>query len=234
MAISTSDKHQKHMGDRLISGRRRYGYQQYWLDPPGKYKFVYQNSHTVLRRLVLPTSQSFCEEKTVRSQSHGHFPLVRTATVRILRCFHGKQSQVRSLIFPMLDIFKHTRRPQQDLRLVPFAIAGLSLTIEVLYALICALLRARQADDEESEETSRTTRRHRIREHIQYYGGYTIYGFMVARLVGTLLLLHLSTDNASKCQPTKGWLGLRNLPTECPDYILSLTFVSRRFKPRAM
>jgi len=134
----------------------------------------------------------------------------------------------------MLDIFKHTQRPQQDLRLVPFAIAGLSLTIEVLCALICALLRSRQADDEEPQETSRTTRRHRIRKHIQYYGGYTIYGFMVARLVGTLLLLHLSTDNASKYQPTKGWSGLRNLPTECPDYILSLTFVSRRFKPRAV
>jgi len=48
---------------------------------------------------------------------------------------------------------------------------------------------------------------------------------MFGRLVGTLLLLYLSIPNTLRCQPPMGWSSGTST-TECPDYFLSLTFVS--------
>ena len=112
------------------------------------------------------------------------------------------------------------------MRLVPIVIASLSLTIEVLYGLLSAFRSTpSEGDHEEAENIVRRTPLQGIKRHIQYYGGYTIYGFMFGRLVGTLLLLYLSIPNTLRCQPPMGWSSGTST-TECPDYFLSLTFVS--------
>lgn len=111
------------------------------------------------------------------------------------------------------------------MRLVPIVIASLSLTIEVLYGLLSAFRSTPSEGDHEAENIVRRTPLQGIKRHIQYYGGYTIYGFMFGRLVGTLLLLYLSIPNTLRCQPPMGWSSGTST-TECPDYFLSLTFVS--------
>jgi len=112
------------------------------------------------------------------------------------------------------------------LRLVPIVIASLSLTIEVLHGLLSAFRSTpSEGDHEEAENIVRRTPLQGIKRHIQYYGGYTIYGSMFGRLVGTLLLLYLSIPNTLRCQPPMGWSSGTST-TECPDYFLSLTFVS--------
>ncbi|KDR83044.1 hypothetical protein GALMADRAFT_134555 [Galerina marginata CBS 339.88] len=64
----------------------------------------------------------------------------------------------------------------------------------------------------------------KLKSHVHYYGGYTIFGFMVARLAGSVALLYLSVTTIHGCASNPAWTNLDAL-TECPERLMTTSFL---------
>ncbi|CAA7262907.1 unnamed protein product [Cyclocybe aegerita] len=110
-----------------------------------------------------------------------------------------------------------------DTRTVPLAVAAISLgclVLQLAFHVVHSQLQKRPGDVHDT--TSDGTLFQKINHHVQFYGGYTIYAFMLARLVGVVTLLYLSSISVRQC----------NFNTErqsCPEYFLSSTYVHALF-----
>ena len=58
----------------------------------------------------------------------------------------------------------------------------------------------------------------RLKAHTRIFGGYTIYGFMLARLLGSVALFYLSTITLRQCEKIE--VG------ECPEAYFTVPYVS--------
>ncbi|KAJ3508927.1 hypothetical protein NLJ89_g5494 [Agrocybe chaxingu] len=112
-----------------------------------------------------------------------------------------------------------------DTRIVPLAVAAISLgclVLQLAFHVVLSQFRKRSIEREVRDATPHCTHFQKIEHHVQFYGGYTIYAFMLARLVGVATLLYLSTVSVRQC----------NLNTEqktCPESFFSLTYVHALF-----
>ncbi|KAF8953252.1 multidrug resistance-associated ABC transporter [Flammula alnicola] len=114
-----------------------------------------------------------------------------------------------------------------DIRFIPLAFAYLSICLLLLHVLVLRVAFRRRTlvghqpvEDSDVFDLDDTRQisgfKEKIKAHIQYYGGYTIFGFMVARLAGSVALLQLSRATLQKCESQT--LG------ECPEGFLTATY----------
>ncbi|KDR83115.1 hypothetical protein GALMADRAFT_238938 [Galerina marginata CBS 339.88] len=132
------------------------------------------------------------------------------------------------------QIFASEKLNPMDLRVIPLALSGFFLCFQTVLFLVNRLTRYGKRhineDANASTQISVTEGGRRgflaiLRGCIHAYGGPTIFGFMVARLAGTVALLYLSTTTpVQDCEVTTGWLHW-GFPTYCAEYSLTITFV---------
>lgn len=105
-----------------------------------------------------------------------------------------------------------------DLRFIPLLLSGIFVILQLVYAVLM-LYRGRSQSKQEigassdvavaSEEEENGTRPRALfngsQESVRIRGGFVIFGFMVVRLVDTLLLLYLfATTNVQDCRKAVG------------------------------
>lgn len=114
-----------------------------------------------------------------------------------------------------------------DLRAIPFAIVCASLGWQIIHLLTSGLLylvkRTRNGETPVSDGAADHSQLpgflHKFKRHVTYFGGYTIVGFMLARLLGSTALVILSRRTLqTTCDTTS--------PAKCPEAFLTITFVS--------
>ena len=119
------------------------------------------------------------------------------------------------------------RRLFNDIRAIPLAVAAVSLGLLSLHVLFrgiyCYISRAKEKEDGGQDElgdleTCRVGLSARFKAHICSFGGYTIYGFMLARLLGSVALFYLSTITLRQCDKIQ--VG------ECPEAYFAVPYVS--------
>ena len=119
-----------------------------------------------------------------------------------------------------------------DLRAIPFAIVCAFLGWQIIHMLAYRLhsLVKRARNDEtlfnngSTDDVQLPGLSNKIKRHVTYFGGYTIVGFMFARLLGSSVLWILSRRTVqTTCDAT--------FLVKCPEVFLTMTFVSRPRNP---
>ncbi|KAF8958075.1 multidrug resistance-associated ABC transporter [Flammula alnicola] len=113
----------------------------------------------------------------------------------------------------------------KDVRSIPFAVACLSIGLQVVHILafwVISFIGGKSPKSEEANVLDVVDTRHlglseKLKKHVAYYGGNTIFGFMVARLSGSVTLLQLSQTTLRKCHA--------NALKECPEAFLTVAFL---------
>ncbi|KAF8965967.1 ABC transporter type 1, transmembrane domain-containing protein [Flammula alnicola] len=113
----------------------------------------------------------------------------------------------------------------KDIRSIPFAVACLSIGLQVVHILafwVISFIGGKSPKSEEANVLDVVDTRHlglseKLKKHVAYYGGNTIFGFMVARLSGSVTLLQLSQTTLRKCDA--------NALKECPEAFLTVAFL---------
>jgi len=112
-----------------------------------------------------------------------------------------------------------------DIRAIPLAVAAVSLvllSLHVLYRGVYHYLNRKTEEDGGEDvgpgETSPEGLSARLKAHTRIFGGYTIYGFMLARLLGSVALFYLSTITLRQCEKIE--VG------ECPEAYFTVPYVS--------
>ncbi|KAF9483592.1 multidrug resistance-associated ABC transporter [Pholiota conissans] len=132
----------------------------------------------------------------------------------------------RDTPYYLLSVASPTKFPLNDVRSIPFIVAAASLGLQVIHLLVygaqVAVRRKRASTDSESETEIQPARAGLVEElksHIAFYGGYTIFGFMLERLTGSAILLYLSKKTLRSTCSSGGSL------VECPEGFLTATFL---------
>ncbi|KAF5317797.1 hypothetical protein D9619_012673 [Psilocybe cf. subviscida] len=84
-----------------------------------------------------------------------------------------------------------------DIRVVPLGVAGVTAVLLVLQALVASIQRLRRRRNAPIDNDGREAGG--IRAHMKHFGSYTIFGFMIARVLGTTVLLGLSRVTLAQC-----------------------------------
>lgn len=125
-----------------------------------------------------------------------------------------------------------------DTRYIPFTLSCISLTFQIIHALFYWTTTKHHTkpllNHPETIPPSQANRNSpqslpNLEHYIKYHGGSTIFGFLLARLIGCLVLLSLSVLGG--CKPpsmddiSRGvfW---NLLSLECPESFMVLTYVS--------
>jgi hypothetical protein len=132
--------------------------------------------------------------------------------------------------FSQLDSFSYL----SDSWSLPFAFSCICLflqTIHILLHWINTFRKPRVIIEFESSVTDpmTSTFSHSVRKKVKSYGGWTIFLFMVARLVGCLALFVLSMSSFLGCQrnhPGVVDTVSKHLIMGCPEGLMTLTFVN--------
>ncbi|KDR83121.1 hypothetical protein GALMADRAFT_263529 [Galerina marginata CBS 339.88] len=146
------------------------------------------------------------------------------------RLFVSQIEEVEQFFGPESSVWK-------DIRTLPLAFAGFVLCFQVVHALVNrSRIREKPSNGhdanpiisatEGNEGISRTRRGFlaTLKEFVHDCGGYTIFGFMVARLASTTALLCLAILTPVRdCKETLRWLTWA-LPTYCHEYSMTITF----------
>ncbi|KDR74315.1 hypothetical protein GALMADRAFT_250126 [Galerina marginata CBS 339.88] len=112
--------------------------------------------------------------------------------------------------------------PIPDTRVIPFAVACLTLAFQAMHAIVVGLRFFRKPKHDDISLVDPTTHcepsglAQRLKDHVRSYGGYVIFGFMVARLAGSVVLLYLSTVTLRSCEVK---------PKACPELFMTITYV---------
>jgi len=121
-----------------------------------------------------------------------------------------------------------------DTRFIPFAVACLVFGFQLLHSVILGSKSYYGITDYTSKPTTNGGDRElsshdadfllKIRRHVSGCGGYQIFGFMVARLMGCSALLLLSGITLRACQVDlrSEWKGCL---TSCPEIYMVATYV---------
>ena len=123
-----------------------------------------------------------------------------------------------------------------DTRSIPFAVACLVFGFQLLYAMVLCFMSYYGTTDHASKPTANGSERERersthnadffwkFRQHVSGYGGYQIFGFMVARFAGCFALLLLSGISLRACEVDlrSEWKGFL---TSCPEIYMVATYV---------
>ncbi|KDR83059.1 hypothetical protein GALMADRAFT_238853 [Galerina marginata CBS 339.88] len=88
-----------------------------------------------------------------------------------------------------------------DSGLLPLPFVFLSIALQIFGILLQSIRAYRPRSREEAIPTVGIGIRARFNSHVSSYGGYTIFGYMTARLFGCLILLYLSTITPVKFKP---------------------------------
>ncbi|KAF8955959.1 ABC transporter type 1, transmembrane domain-containing protein [Flammula alnicola] len=113
----------------------------------------------------------------------------------------------------------------KDTRSIPFAVACLSIGLQVVHILafwVISFIGRKSPKSEEANVLDVVDTQHlglseKLKKHIAYYGGNAIFGFMVARLAGSVTLLQLSQTTLRKCDT--------NALEGCPEAFLTVAFL---------
>jgi hypothetical protein len=111
-----------------------------------------------------------------------------------------------------------------DIRAIPLAVAALSLGLLSLHVLLRGSYyyinrKTREGGGPDAlGETRREGLSAKLKAQTRIFGGYTIYGFMLARLFGSLALFYLSTMTLGQCEKIQ--VG------ECPEAYFTVSYVS--------
>ena len=113
-----------------------------------------------------------------------------------------------------------------DIRVIPLAVASVSLgllSLHVLYRGIYYCINHKTEEDGGQDglgdlETHPEWLSARLQAYAHIFGGYTIYGFMLARLIGSAALFYLSTITLGQCEMVQ--VG------ECPEAYFTIPYVS--------
>jgi hypothetical protein len=112
---------------------------------------------------------------------------------------------------------------------IPFALACICLFLQIIQILLHSINAFRKPGSVIETEPSLTTSTfsHSLKK-IESLGGWTIYLFMVARLVGCLVLFALSVNSLLRCQKNHPGVdtAFKLLFVGCPEGFLTLTFVN--------
>jgi hypothetical protein len=116
-----------------------------------------------------------------------------------------------------------------DIRAIPLAVAAVSFGLLSLHVICRGIYHYinRKAEEEDGGqpedglgdmETRREGLYARLKGYTRIFGGYTIYGFMLARLFGSMALFYLSTITLGQCEKIQ--VG------ECPEAYFTVSYVS--------
>ncbi|KAF5317788.1 hypothetical protein D9619_012656 [Psilocybe cf. subviscida] len=120
------------------------------------------------------------------------------------------QDDVRYSVVGLPDDFPFA----SDIRVVPLGVAGITAALLVLQALVAAVQSLRRRRNAPIPIDNDDRAAGGIRAHMKHFGSYTIFGFMVARVLGTTVLLGLSRVTLAEC-------GLQ----ACAERFLTLTYL---------
>ena len=119
--------------------------------------------------------------------------------------------------------YLHRSELFNDIRAIPLVVAAISLALIFVHVLFCGIRSCiNPAKAERGASQDRDTHpqplSEQLKAHIRFFGGYTIFGFMLARLVGSMTLFYLSTVTLRLCEIIR--FG------KCPEAFFIIPFVS--------
>ena len=168
--------------------------------------------------------QSRDYELSQNSRWFNIFSCISSNSVRQASPTHANNCHYYSISFP------------SDTRSIPFAVACLVFGFQLLRAMVLCSMSYHATTNHTSKPTAKGSERERegsthnadffskFRQHVSGYGGYQIFGFMVARFAGCFALLLLSGIGLRACEVDlrcewKGFL------TSCPEIYMVATYV---------
>jgi hypothetical protein len=112
---------------------------------------------------------------------------------------------------------------------VPFALSCICLFLQIIHILLHWIKTLRKPDSVIETEPSLTASTFSLflKKKVESHGGWTIYLFMVARLLGCLVLFALSVNSLLRCP--KNHSGVDTVFKHlfgCPEGSMTLTFVN--------
>ena len=117
---------------------------------------------------------------------------------------------------------------------IPFALSCICLFLQIIQILLHSINTFRKTGSEFETvpltDTIATTFPHSLKKKIKTFGGWTIYLFMIARLLGCFLLFTLSVSSLLRCQKNHPGVDT-HLFVGCPEVFLTLTFVNPFLRP---
>ncbi|PPQ97414.1 hypothetical protein CVT26_006798 [Gymnopilus dilepis] len=122
----------------------------------------------------------------------------------------------------------------KESRTIPFIVTSLSLVSLLLQILVSSVTKKRDDDVTagENDATQAGGVRSALKRHVGSYGGYTIFGFMVARLAGCVALLVMSfvSLRAAGCtlkfeDKESSWIDQSlDALAECPELLMTISY----------
>lgn len=117
---------------------------------------------------------------------------------------------------------------------IPFVLSSICLFFQIIHILLHWINTFRkpgsviQVESDSLTDTMTSTFSHSLKNKVKSLGGWAIYSFMVARLLGCLVLFALSVNSLLRYQKNHPGVDTvyKHLLVGCPEAFMTLTFVN--------